>query len=68
MKNNKLSGSDGISSEVFIFFWKDLRLFIVDSLNYGLHTGKLSVTQKQGIITCLPTDNKPRHFLKNFLY
>ena len=28
--------------------------------------GSLSVTQKQGLITCLPTPNKPRLSLKNW--
>lgn len=66
MKNNKTPGSDGFSTEFFKFFWRDLKHFVVDSLNYGLQEGELSVTQKQGIITCLPKDNKPRHFLKNW--
>ena len=28
--------------------------------------GELSVTQKQGLITCIPKDNKPKQFLKNW--
>ena len=59
MKNNKTPGSDGFSTE---FFWRDLKRFIVNSLNYGYQKGELSITQKQGIITCLPKENKPRHF------
>lgn len=66
MKNNKSPGSDGFSSEFFKYFWKDLKFFVVNSLNYGYLVGELSVTQKQGIITCLPKGNKPRHFLKNW--
>ena len=31
---------------------------------YGYSLGSLSVTQKQGIITCLPKGDKSRHFLK----
>ena len=38
----------------------------MESLNYGSQIGELSVTQKVGIITCIPKDNKPRHFLKNW--
>ena len=66
MKNNKTPGSDGFSTEFFKFFWKDLKIFIVNSLNYSTEIGELSVTQKQGIIICLPKGNKPRHFLKNW--
>ena len=34
--------------------------FVVNSINFGSLLGELSVTQKQGIITGLPKDNKPR--------
>ena len=33
---------------------------------YAYKTDSLSVTQKQGIITCIPKPNKSRHFLKNW--
>lgn len=35
-------------------------------MNYGYRTGSLSVTQKQGIITCIPKPNKCRENLKNW--
>ena len=54
-----------LQQNFFKVFWKDLGHFIVRSLNYGFTSGTMSVTQKQGIITCIPKDNKPRHFLKN---
>ena len=60
----KSPGSDGFTSEFLKFFWKDLKVFVIGSLNYGYSLGSLSVTQKQGIITCLPKGDKSRHFLK----
>ena len=36
------------------------------SINYGFSKGELSITQREGIITCIPKDNKSRHFVKNF--
>ena len=48
------------------FFWIDIGIFVLRSLNYAYRTGQLSVTQKQGVITCLPKPNKNRHFLKNW--
>ena len=36
------------------------------SINYGYQSGSLSITQKQGNITCLPKPNKSRHLLKNW--
>ena len=66
MKNNKSPGSDGFTSEFYKFFWQDVKHFILRSLNEGYRKGELSITQKQGIITCIPKGNKPRQFLKNW--
>ena len=66
MKNSKTAGNDGFTAEFFKFFWIDLKMFVLNSLNYGYRTGSLSVTQKQGIITCLPKPNKSPFFLKNW--
>ena len=43
-----------------------LKNFILNSLNYGYKTGLLPITQKQGIITCLPKPNKSPFYLKNW--
>ena len=66
MKNMRSPGSDGFTTEFFKVFWKDLGHFVVRSINYAYDVGELSVTQKQGIITCLPKEDKPRHYLKNW--
>ena len=66
MKNEKSAALDGFTVEFFNFFWTDLKFFILRSMNYGYHTGSLSLTQKQGFITCLSKPNKPRHYLKNW--
>jgi len=34
-------------------------------INYGYITNELSITQKQGIITCLPKGDKPRQLKKD---
>ena len=66
MANNRSPGSDGFTAECFKVFWGKLGHFILRSLNYGYMKGELSVTQKEGIITCIPKDNKPRHFITNY--
>ena len=58
MKNGKSPGSDGFSVNFFKFFWKDLGVHLVRSINYGLKAGKLSTTQTQGLITCIPKGQK----------
>ena len=66
MKNNKSPGSDGYTVEFFKFFFSDLGHFLVRSVNLGFTRQQLSVTQKQGIITCIPKDGKPKQLLKNW--
>ena len=61
MKNGKSPGTDGFTAEFYKFFWVD-RTEVLKSLNGALCTGELSTTQKQGIITLLPKNNKPREF------
>ena len=58
MKNGKSPGSDGFSVNFFKIFWKDLGVYLVRSINYGLQAGKLSTTQTQGLITCIPKGQK----------
>ena len=62
----KSPGSDGFTAEFFKFFWKDLGIFILNSINYAYKNDALPVTQKQGVITCLPKPSKNKHFLKNW--
>ena len=66
MNNNKSPGSDGFSVEFFKFFWKDLKYFIYNSINRAFEVNELSITQKEGVITCIPKGNKPKEYLKNW--
>ena len=66
MNSEKSPGLSGFSAEFFKVFWKQLGNFVLRSLNYGYTKGELSVTQKQGLITCIPKENKPKQFLKNW--
>ena len=66
MKNNMSPGLDGFTVEFLKFFWIDIGQFILRSINYGYRTGSLSITQRQGILTCIPKPNKSRTTLKNW--
>ena len=66
MKNGKSPGTDGFSAEFFKFFWKQIGPFIVRALNEAYRDGELSATQKEGLITCIPKDNKPKEYIKNW--
>ena len=45
-------------------FLERFRHFYLNSINYAYKNDSLSVTQKQGVNTCLPKPNKNKHFLK----
>ena len=66
MKSEKSPGLDGYTAEFYKFFWIDIGIFVLRSINYGYENGSLSVTQKQGVITCLPKQDKDRNYLKNW--
>ena len=66
MKNGKSPGMDGFTTEFYKFFWIDLHEFIIKSFNYSLETGSFSVSQKQGVITCIPKEGKSKFQLKNW--
>ena len=66
MKNGKSPGTDGFTVEFFKVFWKHLGPLVVRSLNEGFRKGELSVTQREGIITCIPKTDKPRDNIKNW--
>ena len=64
--NNKSPGSDGFTAEFWKFFFNDMEIFLLRSLNYAYENGELSITQRLGIITLLPKGDKPKQFLKNW--
>ena len=66
MANNKSPGTDGFPAEFFKFFWSDIGCYLLRSFKHAYNLGRLSITQRRGIITCLPKGDKPRQYLKNW--
>ena len=66
MKNNKSPGPSGFTAEFYKFFWLDINKYLINSLNHAFKTGELSISQKQGLITCIPKPDKPRDQIKNY--
>ena len=63
-KNDKSPGPDGFTSEFYKFFWPDLNYFLYRSFLTGTERGELSTSQKMGVISILPKEDKPRQFIK----
>ena len=66
MKNNKSPGTSGFGADFYKVFWKKLGVFVVRALNDAFNKNKLSCTQTQGLITCIPKGDKSRNYLKNW--
>lgn len=63
-KNDKSPGLDGYPPEFFKFFWSDLGYFVFRSINESYSCGSMSISQKRGVVTCIPKANKSRFYLK----
>jgi len=66
MCNNKSPGSDGLTVEFYKLFWKDVKTYFTDSLNYSFQTGNFTTLQRQGIISLIPKPNKDLEELSNW--
>ena len=66
MSNGKSPGTDGMTVDFFKFFWKQLGGFVVRSLNEGFLKKEMSITQREGLIVCIPKGDKPREYIKNW--
>lgn len=65
-KNNKTPGTDGFPAEFFKFFWHDIKEYLTNALNYNYRNDKLSVTQREGLITLIPKKDKDTLLIKNW--
>ena len=66
MKNNRSPGTSGFSADFYKVFLKKIGHFVERSLNEAFYINKLSDTQTQGLITCIPKGDKPKQYIKNW--
>ena len=66
MKNNKTSGLDGFTSEFCKKNWNDVHIYLIHSLYTAGEVGRLSISQRQGVITCIPKEDRSKTYLKNW--
>ena len=53
MKPNKAPGFDGLSVELYKEFWSEVNDLVLQSLNEAFEGGRLSYSQRKGVITLL---------------
>ena len=65
-KNDKSSGEDGFTSEFYLTFFDLIGNDLVNSLNAGYENGKLSISQRRGVINLIPKEDSALNHLKNW--
>ena len=64
MCDDKSPGNDGITRELYNFFWEDVGMLMYDSFMEAKVKKELSVSQRQAIIKLLEKMDKDRRFKK----
>ena len=65
MPNGKSPGTDGFPAEFYKVFWIDLKDILLSCYVAAFRTGKMSISQRRGIITLIPKNSVP-FLLKNW--
>ena len=65
-KTTKALGRMATHQNLKNIFFRDIGTFLVRSINYGFQNEETSVTPKQGIVTCIPKEGKPKNLLTNW--
>ncbi len=64
--NNKSPGNDGLPAEFYKVFWLKIKKYLLAALKKSFEQGKLSISQRQGLITLIPKKGKDTLKLKNW--
>ena len=65
-KNNVSPGSSGFTTDFYKFFWRDVKYFVINSVDFAFDSGRLSVSQSLGIVSIIPKGEKDNRFLTNW--
>ena len=66
MESGKSPGTDGLPSEFYQCFWKEISDPLLRALNYGFEVGQLSISQRRGIIKLIPKKSEELYYIKNW--
>ena len=66
MVSDKSPGTDGLPCEFYKVFWKDVAEILINSFNYSYEIGKLSISQRRGIIKLIPKKDANLNSIKNW--
>ena len=66
MAPEKTPGTDGFPCEFYKIFWNDVAEILTNALNYSYEKGKLSVSQRRGILKLIPKKDAELNLIKNW--
>ena len=66
MTSDKTPGTDGLPCEFYKVFWRDVSQILISALNYSYDAGKLSVSQRRGVIKLIPKKDTDPNLIKNW--
>ena len=66
MKKGKTPGSNGFPAEFFRLFWPEIGPFLYRAFISSLLKNQKLPSHREGIITLIPKQNKPAHFLNSW--
>ena len=62
----KSPGTDGFPCEFYKVFWNDVAEILINCFNYSYELGKLSISQRRGIIKLIPKKDANLNSIKNW--
>jgi len=66
MTPGKSPGTDGLPCELYLVFCKDIGETLTNALKFSCETGKLTISQRRGIVKLLPTKDADPNLIKNW--
>ena len=54
MSSDKSPGEDGLTVEFYRTFWADIKYLVFHSVTYGFELGRMSSSQRRGIVRLIP--------------
>ena len=65
-KNNVSPGSTGFTNDFYKFFWRDIKFFVINAVNFAFDQHRLPLSQRMGIISIIPKGDKDKRYLTNW--
>ena len=66
MQNNNSPGNDGLTKELFVTFWEDMKYIFLNSCCKTKLKKELSISQKQAAVKLIEKKDKDKRIIKNW--